>query len=358
MGIVATSALVLIGGVWLATDLGNRRTVPDLAGLTADSAKSAISDLDLHSDLHVSSEADGLENQFTSVASQDPGVGETVYEGDTITINISPALVTVPKVVGVSYREAVDALEALSFHVQHNFGDNTPGDDWKVLEQANSPGSEVAAGSTLELTVDAPLASVPQLSGLSTLDAEQEVKTAFLTSATEGDGDFVRSVDPAPGTELEPFSEVTMTLGYKVPDVVGVSASEAIDQLEEAGFTEVTLTHDSDLEVTKQSIAAGTVTSADTAIVLTVPLSGTTYRVTGNGSSALITWMGPDSYSVQQDANASLPWEKYFTSSSGFVNFSAQMNNGSSITCTVIRDGETIMEHTSTGLYAIVSCAG
>ncbi|QPZ38306.1 MmpS family transport accessory protein [Paramicrobacterium chengjingii] len=357
-GILAVVALIAAGSVWLVNDLGNRRTVPDLIGQTQESALKVISDLDLRTETHLDSDVDGLEDEFRSVVKQVPAAGVTIYEGDIVSIKIAPAQVSVPDVVGETYIDAVNSLEESSFSVEHNFGMNTPDNEWKVLGQKSEAGDKVAAGSTIAITVDSPLVAVPEVAGMSEIGAESAIGAAHLSSVDSGEGDHVRSVDPKPGTELEPFSEVTITLAYKVPNVVGMTAPEALTALEDAGFTEVSLTHDSDLEVSKQSVAPGTLTSGSTKIVLSVPLSGTTYRVTGNGSTAMITWSGPNSYSIEQDANASLPWEKYFKSSGGFANFSAQMNNGSSITCTVIRDGKVVMEHTSTGLYAVVSCAG
>jgi Mycobacterium membrane protein len=82
------------------------------------------------------------------------------------------------------------------------------------------------------------------------------------------------------------------------------------------------------------------------------------FEITGSAAEASMTWTG-DRSGVSQENNAPVPWTKavkYTTGIAG-VSVSAQNTGGGTITCTIKKDGEIISTNTSTGDYAIVSCA-
>ena len=81
-------------------------------------------------------------------------------------------------------------------------------------------------------------------------------------------------------------------------------------------------------------------------------------RTLPGGSTVTLTWGAegtrsgrPDSLGGHFSAEHPGSFGKYDRG-----NFSAQMNNGSSITCNMYVNGELIETNTSTGAYAIVSC--
>jgi hypothetical protein len=86
------------------------------------------------------------------------------------------------------------------------------------------------------------------------------------------------------------------------------------------------------------------------------------YEVTGNGTYFSMTASTPTG-TVQQ--NPDLPLQTEGGGSFGFkatpgepLYISAQIENGSTITCRIKVDGVTISENTSTGSYSIASCNG
>ena len=88
----------------------------------------------------------------------DPSAGAQVAKGTTITLFVSsgPAKVTVPNVVGKSEDEARGALEALGFTVMVNETNaGSPADVGKVLFQSPSASSQVNPGTEVTITIGA-----------------------------------------------------------------------------------------------------------------------------------------------------------------------------------------------------------
>ena len=85
------------------------------------------------------------------------------------------------------------------------------------------------------------------------------------------------------------------------------------------------------------------------------------FEVTGNG----VTKASSISYGVggnqSQDNGAALPWQKQSTSNDPFliVSLVAQSGSGSgSISCKITVDGKVVVDNTSQGQYAVVTCSG
>jgi hypothetical protein len=84
--------------------------------------------------------------------------------------------------------------------------------------------------------------------------------------------------------------------------------------------------------------------------------AGITYRISGNGSSALITYSVDGS--IEQANDASIPWSKVIPTGGIALVLSAQDKDGTAITCEIIGvDGSVLSRHTSTGAYAIAQCS-
>lgn len=88
-----------------------------------------------------------------------------------------------------------------------------------------------------------------------------------------------------------------------------------------------------------------------------------TYRVTGDGSSAAVTYTDND-VNMGQDTAASLPWEKKVTLK-GFVKIASltatntiEAGPSTKITCEILVNGEVRFTQSGTGPGASASCSG
>ncbi|WP_449280518.1 MmpS family transport accessory protein [Leucobacter sp.] len=354
LAIVLVAAVALVAGGWFAIDAGMKRTVPDLTGLTPVKAEILLRE----TGLAIEQEYVGPDMKWSlyEVHSQEPSPGSRVYSESAVAVVYHPIEVEVPDVVGMPFSEARLALEDAHLTVNHDLGDHDPDPTWKVLSQTQKAGTEVSAGSALAIRLDIPDMEVPDVAGLLVDEAKTKLERAYLKHEIKGAGNTVISTDRKPGERVSIWATVTMRAGSKMPDVVGMTGAAARNALSEAGFTSIESGDDFDLKVQAQNIPAGKVVDSSTKISLTLPKRGTIYRITGNGSSALITYAAPGTFSIQQETAASLPWEKYFENSTGTAVFNAQIQDGDSVTCTLIRNGEVVKELTSTGMYSVVQC--
>jgi len=126
--------------------------VPNLVGLSRDSATQRLDDLGLT--YRISREdSDKPEDE---VIAQDPGEGASLDPGGTVTLTIAQPVeqVSVPFVTGLSRQQAVGALraEGLSGTVrERDVQDESQ--DGVVIEQRPAAGSDVDGGSTVTLVV-------------------------------------------------------------------------------------------------------------------------------------------------------------------------------------------------------------
>lgn len=91
------------------------------------------------------------------VVRTDPGIGVTVNKGDTVTVYVSdgPEPVAVPNVIGSTQDQARSALEALGLAVRvaATTIEVSPDQDGLVAEQLPAAGTEVEPGSTISITM-------------------------------------------------------------------------------------------------------------------------------------------------------------------------------------------------------------
>src|SRR3954466_12284688 len=130
----------------------------------------------------------GLEVAFTNVESakpvnevtdQDPGAGEEVREGATVTVTVSGGrgTVAVPDVVGQSQADATQAMQDAGFKVKlaQAFSDSVP--KGSVISSSPQAGHQATKGRTVTLTVSqGPQGvSVPNLVNTTRDDAENQL---------------------------------------------------------------------------------------------------------------------------------------------------------------------------------------
>jgi tRNA A-37 threonylcarbamoyl transferase component Bud32 len=134
--------------------------------------------------------------------------------------------VEVPSVKDLGEREARKRLDRVGFKVEVRSRESPERDTGKVLEQSVAGGGEVRAGSKIVLTVgEGPQAArVPDLVGLTYSEAEGELERAGLllggvqevSSGTVPAG-VIASQDPQAGSTLKPGSYVYLTTSIGPP---------------------------------------------------------------------------------------------------------------------------------------------
>lgn len=347
-------ALLLTGGVWLVQDLSQRRTVPDVLGRMTSGAIHMLEEVDLTVSTTIPPSVGKLREFNQNVAKQVPAAGEVVRAGDEVQILVGPREVEVPDFIGMTVIDAEELADQGEFRFEDELGDNTPGTSWPISAQSIQAGEFSPAGSAITLEFDIPEIIMPTVSGQKLQDAVVALGKIGLDPVLVGGGDHVISSEIAPGTALEPFTSVSLLTGYVMPDVVGKPSREAKEALKI--FPNTSASTSSTFKVTAQSIPAGSIIPKDTEILLTVPGPSTTYRVLGNGSASAVTWAAPGAFSIQQATGVNLPWEVSFPTDTGTAVFNAQLQDGDTITCQILRNGELVKELTSTGAFAFVQC--
>lgn len=275
MVFAAILAVIAIAGVvYLATSgpaLGTE--VPDVVGMSADSARSTL----LQAGFQVDVESQLTEDNFGIVLASDPGGGEKQRSGSTVTITVSASR-TIPDVVGMDSDSAQNKL-------QEEGAENVT-----VTEEA----SNQPAGTVI-------------------------------------------GVDPKAGTNFNPADEITLTVAKAatVPDVVGQQQDEATSAVSDAGYQAEVKWADSEEEAgTVVSITpkAGTNASLGSTVTVYVASPGPRdmyhlfdyYDAQPSADSEYLQWKGftvAGSYTYEDDGvtYASQVWQQADGSSISFT---------------------------------------
>ena len=197
-------------------------TVPDVVGLSQSNAESAIVAAGLTVGGVTTQNSDTV--PAGDVISQDPVAGTSVAIGSgvDIVVSLGPVLVTVPDVVGLSQSNAESAIVAAGLVVgviTTQNSDPVPAGD--VISQDPVAGTSVAIGSGVDIVVSLGpvLVTVPDVVGLSGSNAESAIVAAGLTvggvtpqnSDTVPAGDVI-SQDPVAGTSVAVGSAVDIVV--------------------------------------------------------------------------------------------------------------------------------------------------
>jgi len=101
-------------------------------------------------------------------------------------------------------------------------------------------------------------------------------------------------------------------------------------------------------------------TASSAASAATEARNQVSYSVTGDSGSALITYTEDANFNIAQENGAALPWTKELTIPAGegrILSLSAQNSGGGEISCSISVGGQVVDTATSSGDYAIVTCA-
>jgi eukaryotic-like serine/threonine-protein kinase len=165
------------------------------------------------------------------VVFSEPRGGDSATHGSTVTIFVSqgPKLAKVPVLVGVQREVAVQRLSArgLSPSVTEEESASPKG---QVVRQSPSAGTAVGPGSTVTIVVSSgeeeeKAVKAPNVIGKERRQAVEALRAAGLTPSvteeeTEVPSQVGRVIDqfPPPGSELEPGSTVTITVGKQAAE--------------------------------------------------------------------------------------------------------------------------------------------
>ena len=212
------------------------------------------------------------------------------------TLNDDSGTIEVPTVVGLQVDDAIARLEdkKLGYKLEDV---SDPGKPGEVLEQDPGPGSKVDVGDVVTLKVaQLPSVTIPPVRGRNYVEAVRLLEDSKLVAKvkTVVDAVFssgtVISSDPPENTSVPQGTEVTLTVSsgppaVTVPDVRGLDANDAFNELDDAGF-----------DVRQQFESSDTVDQDK--VIRTDPVGGTS--LAKGGTVTMFVSSGPEGVEVPQ----------------------------------------------------------
>ncbi|HLU29424.1 MAG TPA: PASTA domain-containing protein [Glycomyces sp.] len=247
--IVATLAAVALAGWWIG--VGRYTSAPSLLDQDAASVVAYAQEHGFEVEFDEGAYSESVPKD--QVLAQDPGVGERIRSGGTLTVTLSlgPERYEVPELAGVDEDEALAALDEFRAEVKVERDYSAEYARGEVISTSPGAGREVKAGAVITVIVSEgpPPLTVPDLVGMDEDEAEEaleaeglevgEVSERYSDTIPE---DAVIEHTPGAGEGAAPETEVDLVVSegpepVEVPDVVGMHVDEARETLEELGFT-------------------------------------------------------------------------------------------------------------------------
>ena len=193
-------------------------TVPNLLTLTEDQAEDALDQVGLELGRVRRESSDAAEG---TVIEQNPGSGELLNEGESVTIVVSTgvATATVPDVIGLPEADAVAAIEAEGLIAEVLTEPSDEADEGIVIAQDPDAGAELEEGDTVQILVsEGSEFEMPDVTGDDADEAEAFLEDELgLDVSQEGSPepcpqppDTVCSQDPEPGEPVQAGDSVTL----------------------------------------------------------------------------------------------------------------------------------------------------
>ncbi|MQA86249.1 MAG: Stk1 family PASTA domain-containing Ser/Thr kinase [Streptosporangiales bacterium] len=202
---------------WLLADRTAQVAVPDVIGENRASAEQALGEQQLQArfvEEHNARTEEGL------VFKTDPPARTQVDEGSTVTVYISrgPRTAQVPDLVGLTRSQAEDRLESSGLKL--GSVDRRPSEEQRGTVISSDPpnGAEVEQGSEVDIVVSQGGNTVPNVVGLSSADAQNQLRAAGFNpvvqprETTQQPPDTVLSQSPSGGATAPQGSTVTIVV--------------------------------------------------------------------------------------------------------------------------------------------------
>jgi eukaryotic-like serine/threonine-protein kinase len=245
IGMLVVAALI-IGGV-LLLGANKKVTVPDVVGASQAAGEKALRDKGFSTD----STFETSQRQKGEVIGQDPSGGDKAEKGSTVHLTVSggPGQANVPSLAGLGRRAAAKKLTKLGFGVdeQEQFDETVKRDH--VIETRPPEGTQLDKGTTVTLVVSkgAEQVELPDETGKKLSDARADLEgLGFKVGVTREESDekdpgTVLSQSPEGGGKADKGSTVALTVAKEptdapVPDETGKSDTDAVNDLQDAGF--------------------------------------------------------------------------------------------------------------------------
>ncbi|MGH9004168.1 MAG: PASTA domain-containing protein, partial [Acidimicrobiia bacterium] len=276
-------------------------TVGNYVGKTEEVARELIEDDKLVAEITTE------ENEQVPVGqvfAQDPPEGNKLEEGGAVRLRVSggKGQVRVPDVAGESLDDAQARLSDAGFQYRVRQETSDSVDPSKVIRTDPASGALADKGSVVDLYVSLgkERVEVPNVAGQDPVEAANALGAKGLTverveqaSDTVEDGTVIGTNPPA-GTAVEKNSKVQLIIStgkeqVRVPNVVGLSRSDATTELENAGF-QVTVREVTSLDpsnagrVIAQSPSADSKADKGSIVTITVGKFGGTTSTTSSSS--------------------------------------------------------------------------
>ncbi|GAA4688300.1 Stk1 family PASTA domain-containing Ser/Thr kinase [Pseudonocardia yuanmonensis] len=245
LGLIGFFAYQVLGGPAQPDQVA----VPNVVGQDPDAARTAVVNAGLLVDLKQEPSEVALANKVTRT---DPGSNVQVAERSRVTIFVGtgPASATVPALTGKTPEEAAALLEQRGLKLGEQSTQETSDSSrvGTILSSSPAAGVDAPGGSAVSVVVGTKqtTVAVPDVSGQSENQAKQALANAGFSSVqtqnVDGGGEegSVVGTNPAAGTRVAPGTTITLQVSrgnqVQMPDVVGQSVNDAVDQLRSAGI--------------------------------------------------------------------------------------------------------------------------
>jgi eukaryotic-like serine/threonine-protein kinase len=224
VGIVAAViGALLIGKFVFGGPAVTQVQVPNLDGLTVEQATATLSDFELRLGAQTPEISD---RPVDTIIAQQPAAGESIEQGQSVNVTVSSGLeqVTVPQLVALTTVEAARvALADVNLALGTVKEKNSEQPAGYVLAQDPTEGTQVDAGSAVNITVSSGLVKVPKVVGSSEAQARSDlaqigfdVQVVEIEDGTVSSG-TVLAQSPKAGELLPRGSVVTITVSTSPP---------------------------------------------------------------------------------------------------------------------------------------------
>ena len=198
----------------------------NLVGMTQEEAEQTLEDAGLEPEIETEESEDA---ESGTVLAQNPGQGERVDVGSTVTLTVSTGIgqTQVPDLAGMSEDDAQGALEDAGLELGESTTENSPDvPEDEVISSSPGAGETVDQGTSVDIVVSTGQVELPDFRGQSISDVRQEVYALGLdieeeTTESDEEAGTILGQSPGAGT-VDQGSTVT----FEVATAPAVTSTE------------------------------------------------------------------------------------------------------------------------------------